>query len=120
RMALENLSVAFPEQSGSERLAIPLAHWEYLGRVIVETLQIDRLLADPSCIDLPDRHLLAHYGNKLRPAIGDSPPPGKLGACYLAPRGRRCQSGRALPRHHQPPRRCLPPRPSGRRSIRPG
>jgi len=72
RMALENLSVAFPEKSGSERLAICLAHWENLGRVIVETVQIDRLLADPSCIDLPDRHLLARYGNKLGPAIGVS------------------------------------------------
>ena len=36
RMALENLSVAFPEKNGSERLAICLAHWENLGRVIVE------------------------------------------------------------------------------------
>jgi KDO2-lipid IV(A) lauroyltransferase len=71
-MALENLSIAFPEKSGQERLAICLAHWENLGRVIVETVQIDRLLADPSCIDIPDRHLLARNCDKLGPAIGVS------------------------------------------------
>jgi lauroyl/myristoyl acyltransferase len=31
RMALENLSIAFPEKSGQERLAICLAHWEILA-----------------------------------------------------------------------------------------
>src|SRR5262245_8023051 len=64
RMALENLRIAFPEKSGAERLAICLAHWENLGRVIVETVQMDRLLADPSCIDVPDHHLLVRYRNK--------------------------------------------------------
>jgi len=72
RMALENLRIAFPEKSGSERLAICLAHWENLGRVIAETVQLDRLLADPSCIDIPDQHLLARYRDKLGPAIGVS------------------------------------------------
>jgi Kdo2-lipid IVA lauroyltransferase/acyltransferase len=72
RRALENLRIAFPEKSGSERLAICLAHWENLGRVIVETVQIDRLLAAPSCIDIPDQHLLARYCDKLGPAIGVS------------------------------------------------
>ena len=72
QMALENLRIAFPEKCGSERLAICLAHWENLGRVIAETLQIDRLLTDPSCIDIPDQHLLARYRDKLGPAIGVS------------------------------------------------
>jgi KDO2-lipid IV(A) lauroyltransferase len=71
-MALENLRIAFPEKSGSERLAICVAHWENLGRVIAETMQIDRLLADPSCIEIPDHHLLARYCDKLGPAIGVS------------------------------------------------
>jgi len=31
RMALENISIAFPEKSGQERLAICLAHWEILA-----------------------------------------------------------------------------------------
>jgi KDO2-lipid IV(A) lauroyltransferase len=72
QMALDNLRIAFPEKSGSERLAICLAHWENLGRVIAETVQIDRLLRDPSRIDIPDQHLLARYRDKLGPAIGVS------------------------------------------------
>jgi KDO2-lipid IV(A) lauroyltransferase len=72
RMALDNLRIAFPEKSCSERLAICLAHWENLGRVIAEIVQIDRLLTDPSCIDIPDQHLLARYRDKLGPAIGVS------------------------------------------------
>ena len=72
RMALENLRIAFPEKSGAERLAICLAQWENLGRVIVETVQIDRLLADPARIDISDQHLLARYRDKLGPAIGVS------------------------------------------------
>jgi len=72
QMALENLAIAFPEKSGSERLAICMAHWENLGRVIAETVQIDRLLRDPSRIEIPDRHLLTRYRDKLGPAIGVS------------------------------------------------
>jgi Kdo2-lipid IVA lauroyltransferase/acyltransferase len=72
RRALENLKIAFPEKSPSERLAICLAHWANLGRVIAETVQIDRLLADPSCIEIPDQYLLDRYRDKLGPAIGVS------------------------------------------------
>jgi KDO2-lipid IV(A) lauroyltransferase len=72
QIALENLRIAFPEKSGSERLSICMAHWENLGRVIAETVQIDRLLRDPACIEIPDRHLLARYRGKLGPAIGVS------------------------------------------------
>jgi KDO2-lipid IV(A) lauroyltransferase len=72
QMALDNLGIAFPEKSHSERLAICLAHWENLGRVVAETVQIDRLLREPSRIDIPDQHLLARYRDKLGPAIGVS------------------------------------------------
>ena len=72
QMALDNLRIAFPEKSVSERLAICLAHWENLGRVVAETVQIDRLLKEPSRIDIPDQHLLARYRDKLGPAIGVS------------------------------------------------
>ena len=43
--ALDNLAIAFPEKSASERLAIALAHWENLGRVMAETMQIDKIIA---------------------------------------------------------------------------
>ena len=48
KRALDNLAVAFPENTDAERLAIALAHWENLGRVMVETMRIDRFLAEPS------------------------------------------------------------------------
>ena len=43
--ALDNLKIAFPEKTDEERLAICLAHWENLGRIMVETIQIDKLIA---------------------------------------------------------------------------
>lgn len=72
RLALENLTIAFPEKTESERLAICMAHWENLGRVIAETAQMDRLLEDPSRIVIADQGLLARYRDKLGPAIGVS------------------------------------------------
>jgi len=72
RIALENLAVAFPGKSESERLAICMAHWENLGRVIAETVQMDRLLGEASRIEISNQNLLARYRNKLGPAIGVS------------------------------------------------
>jgi len=72
RKALENLRAAFPDKSEAERLAICMAHWENLGRVIAETVQMDRLLKDPSRIEISNAGLLARYRDKLGPAIGVS------------------------------------------------
>jgi KDO2-lipid IV(A) lauroyltransferase len=72
RIALENLRTAFPSKGEQERLAICMAHWENLGRVVAEMVQIDRLLRDASRIEIPDRHLLARYRDKLGPVIGVS------------------------------------------------
>jgi KDO2-lipid IV(A) lauroyltransferase len=47
RRALENLERAFPEQSRRQRDRIARAMWENLGRIAAETLQLDRLAADP-------------------------------------------------------------------------
>jgi KDO2-lipid IV(A) lauroyltransferase len=71
-IALENIGIAFPDKSSAERLAICLAHWENIGRVVAETVQMDRVLRDPSRIEIPDQHLLARYRDKLGPAIGVS------------------------------------------------
>ncbi len=70
--ALENLSIAFPEKTAAEREAICLAHWENLGRVMAETIQIDRLIADPSRIAITPERLFNRYRDKLGPAIGCS------------------------------------------------
>jgi KDO2-lipid IV(A) lauroyltransferase len=72
RIALENLEIAFPDKGEQERLAICMAHWENLGRVLAETMQMDRLLNDPSRIEIPDLRVLARYRNKLGPVIGVS------------------------------------------------
>jgi Kdo2-lipid IVA lauroyltransferase/acyltransferase len=70
RRALDNLRTAFPEKTEQERLAIALEHWANLGRIMVETMQIDRVLADPSRMDFVNRKMFARYRGKLGPAVG--------------------------------------------------
>lgn len=72
KRALDNLAIAFPEKTEAERVAICLAHWENLGRVMAETMQIDRLIDDPDCIKVVSETLMARYSNKLGSAIGIS------------------------------------------------
>lgn len=70
--ALANLKIAFPEKTDTERLEICMAHWENLGRVMAETMQIDRLIEDPARIRIVTDRLFGRYKNKLGPAIGVS------------------------------------------------
>ena len=70
--ALQNLAIAFPEKTEAERHAICMAHWENLGRVMAETMQIDRLIEDRSRITIVSDRLFGRYKNKLGPAIGIS------------------------------------------------
>ncbi len=70
--ALDNLRIAFPEKTEAERGAICLAHWENLGRVMAETMQIDRLIADKSRITITTKKLFDRYKDKLGAAIGVS------------------------------------------------
>ncbi len=70
--ALDNLAIAFPEKTPQEREAIAIAMWGNLGRVMAETMQIDRLLAEPARIEIASRNIFARYKDKLGPAIGVS------------------------------------------------
>ncbi len=70
--ALANLAIAFPEKPEAERLKICMAHWENLGRVMAETMQIDRLIEDPTRIRIVSDRLFSRYKDKLGPAIGVS------------------------------------------------
>jgi KDO2-lipid IV(A) lauroyltransferase len=70
--ALANLKIAYPEKTDEERLAICMAHWENLGRVMAETMVIDRLTADPGRISIASEKLFRRYKDKLGPAIGVS------------------------------------------------
>jgi Kdo2-lipid IVA lauroyltransferase/acyltransferase len=67
--ALDNLAVAFPEKTQAERQAIAVAMWENLGRVMAETMQLDRILKQPERIEIENPELLARYAGKMGPAI---------------------------------------------------
>jgi KDO2-lipid IV(A) lauroyltransferase len=72
RRALENLAIAFPEMSRAEREAIARDMWENLGRVMAETMQIDRIIAEPDRIELTPQtaKVFERYRNKMGAAIG--------------------------------------------------
>ena len=70
--ALANLAIAFPEKSEAERRAIALAHWENLGRIMVETMRIDRFLQEPERVDIVSQNIFSRYKDKLGPAVGIS------------------------------------------------
>ena len=72
RRALDNLAIAFPETSDAERLEIALKHWENLGRVMVETMRIDRFLAEPERVDIVSQNIFSRYKDKLGAAVGVS------------------------------------------------
>ncbi len=72
KRALDNLAIAFPDKSEEERLAIARAHWENLGRVMAETMRIDRFLAEPERVDIVSQKLFWRYKGKLGAAIGIS------------------------------------------------
>ncbi len=70
--ALDNLAIAFPDKSLEERQAIALGMWENLGRVMAETMQIDRIIAEPERIEIVSQNIHNRYKNKLGAAIGVS------------------------------------------------
>ncbi len=72
RRAHDNVAIAFPDMAAAERQRIVLAHWENLGRVMVETMQIDRILAEPERLVIEDKVVFMRYWNKLGPTIGIS------------------------------------------------
>jgi KDO2-lipid IV(A) lauroyltransferase len=72
KRAMSNLAIAFPGMSEADRTAIALAAWENLGRVMVETMQIDKIIADPSRITLANPAIFNRYAGKLGPIVGCS------------------------------------------------
>ena len=53
--ALANLAAAFPEWSEAERNRVAAAMWRNTGRTIAETLLLDRIVADPSRLEIEGR-----------------------------------------------------------------
>ena len=72
RRALDNIAIAFPDMPPEQRTEYILAHWENLGRVMVEGIQLDRLLADPDRIEIENGEVFARYKEKLGATIGIS------------------------------------------------
>ena len=72
KRALANLAIAFPEKPPRERAAIARAMWENLGRVMAETMQIDRIIAEPDRIQLEPgtERVYSRYKDKMGSAIG--------------------------------------------------
>lgn len=70
--ALDNVAIAFPDLSPGEQQRIVMAHWENLGRVMVETMQLDRLTSAPDRIRITSDAVFSRYRDKLGPAIGIS------------------------------------------------
>lgn len=71
KRALENLAIAFPNMAPEKREAIAYAMWANLGRVMAETIQMDRILADPARIEIMTP-AFARYRDKLGPLVGAS------------------------------------------------
>lgn len=69
KRALANLAKAYPEKTEEERQTIALAMWKNLGRVMAETMMLDRILKDPDRITLVDDFVSKRYSNKMGSAI---------------------------------------------------
>jgi Kdo2-lipid IVA lauroyltransferase/acyltransferase len=64
RRALKNLEKAMPEKTPQEREAIALGMWDNLGRVMAETIHLNRILEDPSRIEFENPALIGRYKDK--------------------------------------------------------
>jgi Kdo2-lipid IVA lauroyltransferase/acyltransferase len=69
KRALANLERAFPDKSREEREAIALHMWENLGRVMAETMNIDRILKEPDRLHVTNGHVIARYKDKMGPVL---------------------------------------------------
>ncbi|MEL6298256.1 MAG: lipid A biosynthesis acyltransferase [Pseudomonadota bacterium] len=72
RRAMDNIAIAFPEMSDAERRRLVNAHWRNLGRVMAETMQLDRILDEPDRIEIESLDVFLRYKDKLGAAVGVS------------------------------------------------
>lgn len=70
--ALDNLAVAFPEKTSQERQAIAMEMWGNLGRVMAETMLLDRILKEPERIEIENPELIDRYAGKIGAAVACS------------------------------------------------
>ncbi|MGE0697654.1 MAG: lysophospholipid acyltransferase family protein [Hyphomicrobiaceae bacterium] len=70
RRTLANLAIVFPDRSPAEREAIARAMWANMGRTFAETLVLDRLIADPSRIEITDLATWERRAAEPGPIVG--------------------------------------------------
>jgi KDO2-lipid IV(A) lauroyltransferase len=69
RTALRNLRIAFPEWSDDERRAMARRQWENVGRVLFEFFLMDRIMADPSRVEIIGLERLEVIKASGKPAV---------------------------------------------------
>ncbi len=69
KRALENLKIAFPDKSDDEREKIALSMWENLGRVMAETMQMDKILSDSKRVHLCPNSVLKYDSDEDAPIV---------------------------------------------------
>ena len=69
KRALANLERAFPDKTPEEREQIALRMWGNLGRVMVETMNIDRILKEPDRLHVTNGHVIGRYKEKMGPVL---------------------------------------------------
>jgi KDO2-lipid IV(A) lauroyltransferase len=68
--ALANLKRAFPDMTDAERENIALGMWDNMGRVVAETMLLDRILKQPDRMEIVNRDGLTSLMGEPRPQIG--------------------------------------------------
>jgi KDO2-lipid IV(A) lauroyltransferase len=69
KTALRNLKLAFPEWDEAERQRIAHAQWENFGRVLFEFFLMERIMADPSRVELIGMARLEEIKASGRPTV---------------------------------------------------
>jgi KDO2-lipid IV(A) lauroyltransferase len=72
-----------PEKTPAEREAIALGMWDNLGRVMAETVLLDRLLKDPSRIEYESPAIITRYKDRMGSAVFASLHTGNWEVCIM-------------------------------------
>jgi KDO2-lipid IV(A) lauroyltransferase len=69
RTARRNLRLAFPEWDEAARRRLALAQWENVGRVLIEFFLMDKIMVDPSRVEVVGRERIEAIVASGRPAV---------------------------------------------------
>ena len=111
-------SAPFPRRRRRSASRSRVAAWENLGRVMVETMNIDRILKQPDRLHVTNGHWISRYKEQDGARADRHHAYGQLGARHVAGDARRRAAGRRLPPGEESLRRPLSPLASARSFIR--